>query len=583
MGQAGPTETDLGQLPPHTPRVFVPADADLTDAATAVSLHEKLLEREVSSAGELERWLLDRSELEAVMDQAGSVLYARMTCQTDNDARAEAYRQFIQTVVPAVKPLAHRLNEKYQADRERFSLDAVRYEVHDRAVEADVALFRPENVPLQTEEALLSQDYQTVYGAMTVEFQGEERTLPQMRKFLLETNRPVRRDAWRAVARRRLQDRGKLDDIFEKMLDLRGRIAANAGAQDYQAYKFREYHRFDYMPEDCARFRDAVASRVVPLCDEIQRNRRSTLGLEALRPWDLSVDPEGRAPLKPFERSEELVAGVLEAFRRTDPALGEQFAEMDRIGLLDLASRKGKAPGGYQTTLQEARKPFIFMNTVGLDMDLRTLLHEGGHAFHAFACAADPLVDYRHAPMEFCEVASMGMELLAGEHLSAFYGEEDLARSRREHLEGIVLLLPWVATIDGFQDWLYSHPGHRAQERRSAWLAVRRRFMGEVVDWGGLDEEHAYLWHRQLHLFEVPFYYIEYGIAQLGALQLWVRARRAGAQALADYRSALALGGSRPLPELFEAAGLRFDFSEETLAPLMDAVAEELSALGNDG
>jgi oligoendopeptidase F len=252
---------------------------------------------------------------------------------------------------------------------------------------------------------------------------------------------------------------------------------------------------------------------------------------------------------------------------------------MDEFGLLDLASRKGKAPGGYQSTLAEARKPFIFMNAVGLDGDLRTLLHEGGHAFHAFATQDEPLLPYRHAPMEFCEVASMSMELLAGEHLDVFYGDDELARSRREHLEGVITLLPWIATIDGFQHWIYQNPDASAEGRREAWLRVRDRFAGFVVDWTGLEDEHRNLWHRQLHIFEVPFYYIEYGIAQLGALQVWVRSREVGAQALKDYRSALSLGGSRPLPELFEAAGIRFDFSSETIQPLVQAVSEELEKL----
>jgi oligoendopeptidase F len=301
--------------------------------------------------------------------------------------------------------------------------------------------------------------------------------------------------------------------------------------------------------------------------------------LDRLRPWDLSVDPLGRDPLEPFEKVSELVRGVSEVFTRTDAVLGQQFAHMDELGLLDLASRKGKAPGGYQSTLAEARKPFIFMNAVGLDRDLRTLLHEGGHAFHAFAAQDEPLLSYRHAPMEFCEVASMGMELLAGDHLEVFYDEDSLARSRREHLEGIITLLPWVATIDGFQHWIYQHPDADAAERRRAWLNVRDRFRGEVVDWTGLDEEHENLWHRQLHIFEVPFYYIEYGIAQLGALQVWVRSREDGARALRDYRDALSLGGSRPLPELFEAAGIRFDFSSDTISPLVKAVSDELERL----
>jgi len=569
----------LEALSPFKERTFVPADADLTDKDTVTRLYRTLLEREIGSSAELERWLLDRSELDAALDQVGSVLYIRMTCQTDDRARADAYKNFIETIPSAVKPLADKLNRKYLADRERFELDGERYEVHDRSIRADVELFREENVPLQTRVALLSQEYQTLCGALTVRFQNEERTLPQMSKFLFEPDRALREAAWRAAAERRLKEKDKFEDLFERMLAARSRIAENAGCRDYREYAFRAYERFDYTPEDCMRYHDAVERRVVPLCREILLKRRARMGLDALRPWDTGVDPEGRPPLKPFERPEQLVEGARKVFMRVDGELACRFAQIAELGLLDLASRKGKAPGGYQSTLSEARKPFIFMNAVGLDDDVRTILHEAGHAFHALACADEDLLDYRDAPMEFSEVASMGMELLADEHLSVFYNAQDLARSRREHLEGVIMLLPWVATVDAFQHWIYADPAHGRSDRRKAWLEVYDRFSGGVVDWTDLEEEKACRWHRQLHIFEHPFYYIEYGIAQLGALQLWVRAKSDRAAALAGYKRALALGGSKPLPALFEAAGLKFDFSENTVAALVDAAAEELEKL----
>ena len=579
MPQDRPTELSFDSLPRYRPRAFVPEDADLTRADQAAALMEKLLARPITSADDLTAWVMDRSELGAALAQTGSILRIRMTCQTDDQSRAAAFREFVETVEPAVKPLSDRLDRKYLEERERFPLDERRYEVYDRGVRADVELFREENVPLQTEEAVLTQDYQTVCGAMTVEFDGEERTLPQMSKYLLETDRDVREGAWRATAARRLRDKQKIEEIFEKLLSLRARIAANAGFEDFRDYQFREYHRFDYTPDDCRRYHEAVERRVAPLWADILRKRRERMGLDALRPWDTKVDPEGRPRLKPFDRPEEFISGVQRMFERTDASLGAQFAQISEMGLLDLASRKGKAPGGYQSTLCEARKPFIFMNAVGVDGDVRTLLHEGGHAFHALASADDPLLTYRHAPIEFCEVASMSMELLGGESLDVFYDEDDARRSKREHLEDVAFILPWVATIDAFQFWLYGNPDHAAEERREAWLETFDRFNGGVVDWDGLEEERAYLWHRQLHIFEIPFYYIEYGIAQLGALQLWLRAKQDRVGALAAYKRALALGGSRPLPDLFKAAGLRFDFSEETIAPLMDAVGDELARL----
>ena len=569
---------DLGQ---RFPRRFVPADADMGAWSQIEPLFQALLAARPESPTALERWLEDASELAAAIDEERARRYIAMTSQTDDPERERAYLSYMTEIVPKVKPLAHALDEAYLASPHRAALPA-RYRVLDRQIANRVALFRPENVPLETEEARLKQQYQKLTGAMTVVFRGREHTLPQMARYLQETDRAVRREAWELVARRRLADREALEDLFDRLLDLRARIARAAGCPDYRAYAFRQRERFDYGPEECLRFHDAVEAAVLPLVRRLHEERRRRLGVETLRPWDLSVDPLGRPPLRPFETGEQLAVGVEEIIARVDPELGQQFRFLREQGLLDLDSRKGKAPGGYQSSLQERRVPFIFMNAVGVDDDLRTLLHEGGHAFHMLAARGEPIVEYREAPTEFCEVASMGMELLAAPHLDVFYRDPaDRRRSRRETLERVVLIFPWVATIDAFQHWVYAHEGHTRAQRRAAWLEIFRRF-GAGVDYSGYEEEEAALWHRQLHLYLVPFYYIEYAIAEIGALQVWQRARRDPADAVRRYRAALALGGREPLPALFAAAGAAFDFSEGTLRPLMADLAAELEALGPD-
>lgn len=557
---------------PYVPRQFVSADAILTDPETVTALYEKLLAHPVASREGLEQWVLYRSEVDAALSQAGSILYIEMTCATDDPLKAKAYQDFIEQVEPLVKPLVHQLNERLLSLDAHYSLDPTRYEVHLRSARSAVELFVDKNVPLETQISLLSQEYQAVGGAMTVQFDGKERTLPEMGKFLLENDRSLRERAWRATAVRRLQDKEKIEGLFDKMRALRSEAAANAGFDNFRDYQFKAYQRFDYTPDDCKAYHRSVKELVVPLCRAVSLKRLKDMKLDALRPWDGAVDPFARKALKPFERVERLVTGVGDILKGLDPSLSYLYEDMKGLGLLDLQSRKGKAPGGYQNTLNEARKPFIFMNAVGMDDDVRTLLHESGHAFHAYLCAHDPLDDYRHAPMEFCEVASMSMELMGCDGMKIFYDDQDARRSNVEHLEGVISVLAWVATVDAFQHWLYENPAHTPQQRREAWERLHAEFGGGVVDWGGLEEERAFLWHRQLHIFEVPFYYIEYGIAQLGALQLWQKFRRDPAVAMADYKKGLSLGGSRPLPELFKAAGIRFDFSKEMIGPLMDDV-----------
>ncbi len=557
-------------------RTFVPEDADLRNKEEVVFLYEQLHDREIPSSEKVEQWLLDRSELDAALDQEAGTLYIQMTCQTDHAEYAEDYKKFIETITPAVEPLENKLDQKYLALRERFPFQGSRYEVYDRAIRAGVELFREENVPLKTQVHLLSQEYQSICGGMTVHFKEKEYTLAQMEKFLRETDRTVRESAWAVMAERRLQERDRLDEVFDKMLTARNTIATNAGCDGFCDYQFRAYQRFDYTPQDCKRYHRVIEEVVVPVEKKILERRREQMKLESLRPWDIRVDPLGRPALKPFEKTHGLVGGVTEIFGKVHSQWGTQFHQMAEKGLLDLDSRKGKAPGGYQNTLAEARQPFIFMNAVGLDDDVKTLLHEGGHAFHALACAGEPIHDYRHAPMEFCEVASMSMELLGEEYLSVFYDKEDAQRSRRSHLEGIIQILVWVANIDAFQHWIYENPGHTRQQRAQAWITTWKRFGGNLVNWHGLEKFQESMWHRQLHIFEVPFYYMEYGIAQLGALQIWLNARKDRSGSIARYRKALSLGGSRPLPELFEAAGLKFDFSENTIAPLVRAVEKEL-------
>ncbi len=567
------------QLPPFRPREFLPTTLDLSNTAALTPIFDRLDNALAlaASSEDLVAWLDSYDEVCAALSEDATRAYIALTCQTDDPVRERAYLHIIENVEPWLKPRQFSLLQQLAAHSAFAALPA-HYEVFRRGVRNQVRLYREANVPRETEEARLAQQYAKLCGAMTVQFDGEERPLPAMAPILEETDRTRRQAAFELVSARRLRDREAMEDIFDRMLELRGEIAREAGFSDYRAYAFARLERFDYTPADCQRFHEAIERQVVPLRCELQERRRRELQLPVLRPWDLNVDPAGRAPLRPFRDADDLAAKARTLFAGLDARMAADFQALETGSLLDLASRKGKAPGGYQQTLAEARMPFIFMNAAGSQGDVETLLHEAGHAFHALASREQRPAAYRNAPTEFAEVASMAMELLAAPRLEVFYpGAADAAqRARREHLEGILNLLPWVAVVDAFQHWLYTQPGHSRSERADRWMELVERF-GGLEDWSGQEEARRYFWQRQLHFFEVPFYYVEYGIAQLGALQLWQASRRDPAQAIEAYYAGLRLGGSRPLPELFAAAGLRFDFTEATLGPLIEDLRQELA------
>ncbi len=583
----------FGKLPPAKPRSFVPATVELGDWPQIAPLFDQLEMRAAQAirVAEFEKWLLDWCELSAALDQEGSTRNIAMTCHTDDAEAEKAYLHFVENVEPQLKPRQFSLEQLYVAHPQRKNLPRPRYQVFDRDVANHVQLFRPENVALETAEAKLGQQYQKLIGAQTVNFRGEEKTLVQMGRYLEEPDRALREETWTLVANRRLQDIEKCEQIMDALIQLRQQIAKNAGFDNYLEYTFRQKSRFDYTPADCVKFHDAIESEIMPAVRKIQNERRQKLKLEKLRPWDLAVDPLNRAPLKPFADIREMVARTQRIFNHLDAELAANFQEMQDKKLLDLANRKGKAPGGYQSTLAEARVPFIFMNAVGVQRDVETILHEAGHAFHAQATRGEDLYPYRSAPIEFCEVASMAMELLGNEFIEEFYparknGDEgvaatfsaEAARARKTHLEGIIGFFPWMAVVDGFQHWIYTHPGHTRAERKAAYLQLMDRFGGDV-DYSGCEEVRAHSWHRQLHIFLYPFYYVEYGIAQLGALQVWANSKTNKAKALDDYKKSLALGGSRPLPELFAAAGCKLQFDAATIKPLIQLANSELKEL----
>lgn len=562
-------------------RRYVPEQLDCSDWSQIEPLFQGLLERELDSPEATQQWLQDASETSAVVREYAARRNIDYACHNDDEAIEKAYMHYVENIAPKLQPVYFELQKKLIESPFHESLDSQTYGVMLRQWRQGVELFREDNIPLGVEVTKLNAEYDKLIGAMTVEYDGKVQTLQQLARYQESTDREVREKTWTLSVNRRLEDREKIDGIYDQMLKLRSQIAANADCDGFRTYLFKDMCRFDYTPEDCLEFGNSVESLVVPLLAKQHEARREAMGLDTLKPWDLAVDVAGRDPLQPFYKDnvEDLVNKCNTVFGLISPELQDVFSKLQFGRNLDLESRQGKRAGGFQSSLPESGEPFIFMNAAGLQRDVETLLHEGGHAFHyVWSHDAQPLTFLHGAPLEFCEVASMGMELLAMDHFEVFYGDKEPAdRARKRMLEDIVKVLCWIATIDGFQHWIYTHPGHSVEERTQAWLEYENRFGGGVIDHTGFEDAHAAMWQRQLHLFHVPFYYIEYGIAQLGALQLWLNYREDPEQTLQQYRQALSLGDTQPLPKLYEAAGLRFDFSADTIGPLIDAVEAELA------
>ena len=562
-------------------RKYLDKSFTVTDWPTLQPYFEELLNRPINSKEELRKWFRDRSELEAVLAEDGAWRYIKMTCDTTDDRLREAYNFFVQEIQPRIAPYSDKLNRQAVASP---YLDAVAslpgYNIMIRELRKEIEIFREENIPLQTELQTKAQQYGQISGAMTVAINGEEKTLQQAAVELQKTDRAWREEVYHKISTRRLLDRQKLDRLFDELISLRHQVGQNAGFANYRDYMFKAMGRFDYTPQDCFDFHEAIATEVVPFLHEFARTRQEKLAVASLRPWDKAVDVDGRPPLKAFAGGEDLLNKGIAVFAATDPYLGQCLQTMKEMGRLDLESRKGKAPGGYNYPLAETGVPFIFMNATSTLRDMVTLMHEGGHAVHAFLCDKLELNEFKSTPSEVAELASMAMELISMDQWHIFFPDkEDLLRAKREHLEQLIETLPWVATIDKFQHWIYENPQHSPDDRIKNWLAIFSQFTDNVTDWQGLELNQSYLWQRQLHLYEVPFYYIEYGMAQLGAIAVWKNYKEDPQQGLQGYMNALKLGYTATIPEIYQAAGIKFDFSREYIKELMAFVKSELDQL----
>jgi oligoendopeptidase F len=562
------------------PRIFLAEDLKIDSYADIKPYFDQLLDEPVNTLDDFKTWLRKSSELEAVLEEDMAWRYIRMTINTADKEASAAYEKFVNEINPPVSEASNLLNKKLSDSPFKNSLTDEADKIYLKKVESAIEIFREENIDLSSKTQNLAQEYSGIIGAQLIHYNGQDLTGPQAAKFLRDPNRDVRKEVYDLLFERKNKDNEALENIFDQLVQTRHQMAVNAGFKNFRDYKFKEMNRFDYSVQDCFDFHEAIEKHIVPIYKKIQQEKLTKLGFDKFRPYDLSADPDGKAPLKPFETGTELTDKTIALFKKLDPYFADCISTMKEMGHLDLESKKGKAPGGYNYPLYEIGIPFIFMNAAGTDRDVITMVHEGGHAIHSFLTKDLDLTAYKSFPSEVAELASMSMELLSMNYWEIFYNTpDDLKRARKEHLESILMVLPWIATIDAFQHWIYENPTHTREERKTKWQEISKRFGTGLTDWSGYESGRDYSWHKQLHLFEVPFYYIEYGFAQLGALSVWKNALQNEAQAITHYKQGLALGYTRDIKSIYKAAGVSFDFSAGNIKSLAEVTLNYLDGL----
>lgn len=561
-------------------RSFIPKNLSVTSWDSISPYIDDLQNRSISNTQELERWLSQRAELEAVLEEEMAWRYIAMNCDTANETLSAAFHDFVTHIEPEAAKAGNKLDKKLLSLQQINELDQEKYLIVVRALKNRDELFCEKNVPILTELQKMEQEYGTIASKMTIYHKGETLTLQQAAVLLKDTDRELRKTIFRSIQERRLQDEHALHCLLSNLIEKRHLCATQAGFENFRDYKLKDLGRFDYSKEDCFNFHNSIRESVPPVQRDILERRKQSLQLDTLYPWDLDVDPDNLPPLKPFASPEELQNKTLACLREIRPKYADFIAKMVSEGYMDLDSRIGKAPGGFNYPLYESNIPFIFMNAAGTLQDVETMVHECGHAIHSCLTASLPLIEFKSLPSEVAELASMSMELISMEHWHHFFtNPDDLRRAKRSQLEGTISVLSWVAIVDEFQHRLYENPTHSIEERDTIWQTILDSYDTKMVDWTQLSQYRKSNWQRQLHIFEVPFYYIEYGIAQLGAIAIWRNYLKNPEQTLNAYEQFLSLGYTVPIPEIYKTAGIEFSFSKTYISELLEFVKTQLAAL----
>lgn len=558
-------------------RVYFANDFNITNWEKVKHELDKMEKAKINSVGELLEFMKKVGEFSDIVAEEMAWRYISMTRYADKDEYSKAFNEFYSGIVAKVKPYDFKFKKKFYDSEFRKELDTKKYSHLNRIISNDIELFREENIPLEVKEKEIGNKYGAAFSKLTVMYKGEEKTLSQLTPFLKDQDRTVRKEVWELRINKIAEKKEEFNKLFDMMKKLRIKQAKNAGFDNYRDYMHQSKGRFSYTPDDIMKFHTAVEKEVIPFLKEQTQRRKKILELDSVRPWDTSVDLDGKK-LKPFKTINEFIDKAIEILDKVKSEFGENLAKMRNSDLLDLENRKGKAPGGYNYPLQETGAPFIFMNAVGVHRNVVTLLHESGHAMHTFAMKDIKLDPYKGTPSEVAELASMSMEFLSMDYWNVYYDDtNDFKKARRDQLKGALSFLPWCMIVDAFQHWIYLNPEHSVKERDEYFLSLLKRY-DTGVDWTGLENYKPLLWLFQLHIFEVPFYYIEYGMSQLGALSVYRNYKKLGKEkALESYQKFLDMGYKVPVDKLYETAGIKFDFSAKYVKELVEFVKEELA------
>lgn len=542
--------------------------------------YRELANRRIRSLIELEEWILDRSQVDAVVFEEFGWRYIRMTVDMSNESAIKKYNEFVKDIRSKVMTCEQKLDEKLLNNPFIHQLSRKRFSVYVRGIQKKSLLFQEDNLVLLSQESLLARKYGELLANISVEIEGRQLTIQQTNALLESPDRELRARAYQATIKTMQQQKMVFDTLFDQLLEVRNAIADNANHPNYVSYIFEQLGRFDYTPLDCHIFHKSVEQKVLPILDEINQRRKDRLGIDQLRPWDLQAESSTGQAVVLTTNVDDLIETAQKVLQAVHPFFADCLATMQAVQHLDLEIRPSKRPGGYNMPLGVTGIPFIFMNVAGSKTDVRTLMHETGHAVHSFLMKDLELSTAQRPPAEIAELAAMTMELLTLDHWGHFFeAQETFSQVKIWMLENILQLLPWIATIDKFQHWLYANPQHTTAERKAAWLEIYYSLSPSTIHNQDLQDLYAYYWHRQLHLFEAPFYYIEYGIAQLGAIAIWKNYKENGEQAISQFMEALKLGYTQTIPEVYQTAGIAFDFSESYIQELVNFVYEQLQEL----